>query len=88
MREVDVPTAGSVFSAYDTWLKEVPARASLTPADLAVAASYLRRLNSPLRGPDAVNIALAARIGAELATFDKKMAAAAEVLGVPVAKAP
>jgi len=45
----------------------------------------LRDLTLGLRAPDAINIAIAQRLGAELATFDKKMATAASKLGVTVA---
>jgi predicted nucleic acid-binding protein len=37
-----------------------------------------------LRTPDAINIAIAQRIGATLVTFDEKMAAVAALLGLSV----
>jgi predicted nucleic acid-binding protein len=42
----------------------------------------LRRLDLNLRTPDAIHIAIAQRLGAELATFDVRMAESAEALGV------
>jgi predicted nucleic acid-binding protein len=45
----------------------------------------LRRLDLTPRTPDAINIAIAQRVGANLATFDVKRAAAASVLGADVA---
>jgi hypothetical protein len=47
----------------------------------------LRRLDLTLRTPDALNIAIAQRVGATLATFDAKMADAARALGTEVAAA-
>jgi predicted nucleic acid-binding protein len=47
----------------------------------------LRRLNLRLRAPDAVHLAMAERLGAKIATFDKQMANAANRLGISVAKA-
>jgi predicted nucleic acid-binding protein len=47
---------------------------------------FLRRLDLALRTPDAINIAMAQRLGATLVTFDKKMAAAARSIGTAVAK--
>jgi predicted nucleic acid-binding protein len=56
-----------------------------TTADIATADGYLRRLDLPLRTPDALNIALADRAGAALATFDEPMARCARALGVRLA---
>ena len=68
---------------FDAWIIHAQ-RAVLSAADLAVAKSYLRRFNLPLRTGDAMHIAVAQRIGATLATFDRQMADSAARLGVPV----
>ena len=52
---------------------------------LRAAEGFLRRLDLTLRTPDAVHVALARRIGASLASFDKKMAASARALGADLA---
>jgi hypothetical protein len=44
----------------------------------------LRRLDLRLRTPDAVDIAIARRIGADLLTYDEKMAICARMLGLKV----
>jgi len=49
--------------------------------------SFLRRLDLPLRTPDAIHIAAVQRIGATLVSFDLRMVANARALGVPVADA-
>jgi len=51
---------------------------------LGVAISLVRRLDSGLRAPDALNIAIAQRCEAYLLTFDGKMARSARSLGVTV----
>ena len=47
-------------------------------------AAFLRRLDLTLRTPDALHIAIAQRLAAELMTFDQKMAASARALGTAV----
>lgn len=61
------------------------ARARTQASDLVDAEGFLRRLDLNLRTPDALNIAIARRLGIPLATFDGKMAAAASALGLETA---
>ena len=75
----------SAFSVFDRWTKEVVARVEIEAQDVRTADSLLRRIELGLRAPDAINIAVAERFGAELATFDRRMAAAARTLGVQIA---
>jgi predicted nucleic acid-binding protein len=56
-----------------------------SPADISVASAFLRRLDLPLRTPDAIDIAIAKRAGCTLFTFDRKMAETAAAIGIPVA---
>jgi uncharacterized protein len=56
-------------------------------ADLRQAERFLRRLDLPLRAPDAIHIAITQRLDLELATFDERMADCAKRLGVKVAAA-
>ncbi|HVH76374.1 MAG TPA: hypothetical protein VM755_15780 [Stellaceae bacterium] len=51
-------------------------------ADIAAADAFLRRLDLNLRAPDAINIAIAQRLGADLMTFDERMTANARALGL------
>ena len=62
-------------------------REQTQPSDIASAEAYLRRLDLNLRTPDALNIAIAQRVGATLVTFDLRMAEAARTLGTAVAPA-
>ncbi len=84
-RNLTVEEARSAFTSFDAWLGRIAQRVDSTPQDIAAAASYLRRLDLNLRTPDAINIAIADRLGATLATFDDGMATAANNLGVAVA---
>jgi predicted nucleic acid-binding protein len=54
-----------------------------TAGAVSAAEAFLRRLDLNLRTPDALNIAIAQRVGALLVSFDEKMAASARALGTP-----
>jgi predicted nucleic acid-binding protein len=79
--------ARAVFFQLDFWVATYAASTETTNADVRSADALMRRLDLPLRTPDALHIAIAERVGATLATFDVKMAAAARVIGLPVAAA-
>ena len=74
--------ARAAFSLLDDWAERAVQRVQTIPADIADAESALRRLDLTLRTPDAINIAIAHRVGASLVTFDEKMAQAARQLGI------
>lgn len=78
--------ARAAFAQFDAWTARLAARVEVQPSDIAVATAYLRRLDLTLRAPDAVNIAIAERLGSMLVTFDSKMAACARALGLAVAE--
>ena len=87
VREITEPIARVLFVEFDAWVIRSTEPADTTTADVIAAAGALRRLDLPLRTADAVNIAIARRMGATLMTFDEKMAASAKALGVGVAAA-
>ena len=80
------PEARRAFSEFDDWIARMAARIEATPTDIRVAEAALRRLDLTLRAPDALNIAVVQRVGAELATFDERMANCARALGIAVAR--
>jgi predicted nucleic acid-binding protein len=84
MKNVKAEAARRAFAVFDAWIARAAGRVLTTSADVAAAAAFLRRLDLPLRTPDAMNIAIAQRVGAELLTFDNKMAAGARALGTNV----
>jgi predicted nucleic acid-binding protein len=86
-KDITKDDARLVFSNFDTWTARATQRAPIGTADIMAAEVLLRRLELSLRTPDALNIAITQRMGAMLATFDVKMAAAARTIGTEVAKA-
>lgn len=86
-REIAPDEARSGFADFDAWTARATQRETTGPADIAAAVAFLRRLDLNLRTPDALNIAIAQRVGASLVTFDGKMAVSARALGTPVAAA-
>jgi predicted nucleic acid-binding protein len=84
MRELKRNEAEIAFATFDIWIARATSRVETLASDISTAAAYIRRLDLSLRTPDALNIAIE-RLGAELATFDEKMAAAARALGLAVA---
>jgi uncharacterized protein len=75
--------AQRIYAEFDMWSPSAEA-VGIDASDIRSATVYLRQLNTPLRAPDAIHIAAAQRLGAELATFDKRMAEGAAALGLSV----
>lgn len=73
--------AEKAFANFDA-LRANLAFAETTGADMAVAAQFVRRADLALRGPDALHLAICARLGAKLLNFDAHLAAAANELGL------
>jgi len=84
MREMTEMDARSAFALIDALVVRVAERIATEAGDVKAAEVALRRLDLPLRTPDALNIAIAQRVDAALLTFDMKMAEAARALGLDV----
>lgn len=82
--ELTVEDGRAAFANFDLWAARAARRVETTAADVGAAEEFLRRLDLNLRTPDALNIAIAQRTEAALATFDEKMGTAARELGVGV----
>jgi predicted nucleic acid-binding protein len=78
--------ARMAFSNFDNWCGDYAADVETEAADIRAASLFLRRLDLTLRTPDAISLAIAQRLGANLATFDSKMSACAGKLGIPVVR--
>ena len=76
--------ARQAIANFDRWRPGNTLAAETQPADIRVADAFLRHLDLVLRAPDAIHLAIAQRLGAELATFDGRMAECARALGIPV----
>jgi uncharacterized protein len=50
------------------------------------ATALMRRLDLPIRTPDAIHIAMVQRIGCRLLTFDRSMAGVARTLGIELVR--
>ena len=85
MLRLSVGDARNALSTFDSWTSRAVERIEVAPIDIASATLFLRRLDLTLRTADAINIAVAQRLGAELATFDRKMTESAAALGVATA---
>jgi predicted nucleic acid-binding protein len=70
---------------FDSWRGRSAADAETTRADVAAATQLVRRFDLVLRGPDAIHITIAQRLGANLFTFDERMSTAAAAVGVETA---
>jgi uncharacterized protein len=84
-RETTVEDARKDLADFDIWTARLTERTELNADDVAAATGYMRRLDLALLTPDAMHIAIAQRLDAMLATFDRQMAAAARALGITVA---
>lgn len=87
MRVLARAEARAIFEDFEIWRLREADMLDILASDVTTAASFIRRLNLTLRTADAINIAMAQRIGATLATFDVKMSECARAIGVPVAAA-
>jgi uncharacterized protein len=84
-RAVSARNARTVFSEFDEWAGREAEKADTIGPDMVTAATLLRRLDTSLRTPDALHIAIVQRIGAQLMTFGKPLASVARSLGLDVA---
>lgn len=82
-KELTPDLALEAFTKFDLWRAAETKTVDLQSRDIAAATSFIRRLDLTLRAPDAMHLAMAQRIGGELATFDKKLAGSALILGIP-----
>lgn len=84
MGDLAAREAQDACSGFDAWSIRAGQMLETRSADIGVAAGFMRRLDLTLRTPDALHTAIAQRVGARLATLDRRMAADAVKLGLPV----
>ena len=80
MGDLTLAGARNIFDVFDRWAAERAQRVETTSRDVASAERFLRRLDMTLRTADALNIALAMRLGTTIITFDRRMAENAHAL--------
>lgn len=83
--ELTTTEAKNIFRRFDAWKRARAQHVETESADVTAAEAFLRQLNLTLFAPDALHIAITKRAGAALATFDTKMAASAQNLGLDLA---
>jgi predicted nucleic acid-binding protein len=76
--------AAARLADFDAWRAATSSPVEVHPADVRLAYAYVRRFELMLRAPDALHLAIARRIDVTLATLDRRLAGAAEELGVSV----
>jgi predicted nucleic acid-binding protein len=74
--------AREIFAEFDAWAAARADLAEVAAIDVQTAEGFIRRLDLSIRAPDAINLAIASRLGAPIATFDQGMAACATTLGI------
>ncbi|MDP3404399.1 MAG: type II toxin-antitoxin system VapC family toxin [Brevundimonas sp.] len=75
-------SAAAELSRFDQVTADIATRVYVDRTDMAAAIEFVRRSDIVLRGPDAIHVAAAHRLGATLLTLDRGMAHAAAALGV------
>lgn len=79
-------TASSIFAGFDDIRGDFSVAIFATERDLSRAEELVRMLETKLRAPDALHLAIAERLRAKLATFDQTLAEAARTVGVTLAE--
>jgi predicted nucleic acid-binding protein len=87
MNQIQESRTRAIFDAFDIWRARFADEEEAVPSDLLAATTIIRRLDLNLRAPDAINLAIALRLAASVATFDRRMAHNAQALGITVAAA-
>ena len=84
MRHLDPSDVRARLSDFDAWRATDTAPQDVEPADIRLAAVFVRRLELGLRMPDAVHAAVCRRLGHTLVTLDVRLAGAASALGIKI----
>ena len=76
--------AGERLADFDAWRGAAASDIDLQASDVRLANVFVRRFDLMLRAPDALHLALCRRCDLTLVTMDRRMAQAADALGVTV----
>jgi predicted nucleic acid-binding protein len=74
--------AARLLGEFDVWRAAAACEVDIQPSDIRLASLFVRRFDLGLRAPDALHAAICRRGGHTLVTMDRRLAAAAEALGV------
>jgi predicted nucleic acid-binding protein len=84
MNGLTAENAGLALRKFDDWLARPFQVMRCTPEQMAAAGQIVRDFTTKLSAPDAIHLALTRHLGATLATFDDRLAGAAQRHAVPV----
>jgi uncharacterized protein len=77
-------SGGELLAGFDDWLFEEATLVEMERTDLRSAIALVRRFDLMLRTPDALHLVISERLSAELVTFDRRLALAAQAIQLPV----
>jgi predicted nucleic acid-binding protein len=84
MRLLGPVDAGARLADFEAWRAAASSPVDVQSADARLAYAYVRRFDLMLRTPDALHLAIAARLDASIVTLDRRMERAAHELGIAV----
>jgi uncharacterized protein len=84
MGRLTIPEATDRLADFDTWRAAETDAVDIIAHDCRLADRHVRRFELKLRAPDGLHLAICRRLGLQLATLDRRLAAAARVLGIEV----
>lgn len=85
MNKIKDIEACTIFNGFDAWRARFVDEEAVVSLDIRAATAIIRSLDLNIHAPDAINLAIARRLGASLVTFDRRMADNAHALGIAVA---
>lgn len=87
-RKLDDERSKAIHVAFDDWSRKISRPLAVTRSMFAAARIIVERPSLGVRGPDALHLALATETGLPFATFDARLRAAAEALGLAIVDLP
>lgn len=81
---LDGADAAARLGDFEIWRAATASPVDIHAADARLAYALVRRFDLRLRAPDALHLAIARRLDANLVTLDRRLADAAAALGVAV----
>jgi uncharacterized protein len=84
MERLTATEAAERLADFDEWRASATEVAEMDTHDCRLANTYVRRFDLKLRAPNALHAATCRRLELQLATLDRRLAAAARALGISV----
>jgi predicted nucleic acid-binding protein len=84
MKSLAPDVAATLLHDFDLWRSARTSSLDLLPSHFRLAERLTRRFDLGLRGPDALHLAVCLQADYTLVTLDRRLAAAAEILGARV----